>query len=267
MARLRDIGLSEYESRAYRVLLDTGPTTAKELSGASDVPMGRIYDVLNGLEQHNLVRSQASSRPKKYIAVEPDTALERLLADKKRELEEKAERYERIVEELSEELDAENLVEGQFWTAAVGKEESTNLLLERLAAADERIVAVASEELSGLDVAEVGIRVAEELANALDRGVSIDLLMTPSLVDALPESVGERYRESLSTHPACSVRTTTDITGAFNLIDDAELVIQVPNPLESGGALGMIDLKDPEFAAEVAAEVRPRWEQAEALSI
>ena len=77
MASLRDLGLSEYEARAYRALLRSGPTTAKELSRTSDVPMGRIYDVLNGLEQHRLVRSQAASRPKKYAAVEPEVGLDR----------------------------------------------------------------------------------------------------------------------------------------------------------------------------------------------
>jgi sugar-specific transcriptional regulator TrmB len=267
MASLRDLGLSEYESRAYRALLDTGPTTAKELSRASDVPMGRVYDVLNALEQYSLVRSQASARPKKYVAVEPDTALDRLLSDKRRELEEKADQYERIVDELSEELDAADPVEEQFWTAAVGQDESVDLLLERLAAADERIRLVASEQLSGLDVAEVGVLVAEELEEALDRGVRIDLLMTPALVEALPPAVGDRYRETLSPHPDCSVRTTTAISGAFNLIDDTEVCIQVPNPLENGRALAMIDLKDPEFAAEVEAEVAPRWEEATPLSI
>ena len=93
MANLRDLGLSEYESRAYRSLLRTGPTTAKELSRTSEVPMGRIYDVLNGLEHHQLIRSQAAGRPKKYVAVEPEVALDRLLAVKKQELEAQAEQF------------------------------------------------------------------------------------------------------------------------------------------------------------------------------
>jgi sugar-specific transcriptional regulator TrmB len=267
MASLRDIGLSEYESRAYRALLDTGPTTAKELSRASDVPMGRVYDVLNALEQYSLVRSQASSRPKKYVAVEPDTALDRLLDDKKRELDEKAKQYESIVDELSEELDAADPVEEQFWTAAVGREESTDLLLERLAAADDRIFIVASEGLSGLDVDEVGALVVDELAEALERDVSVDIMMTPSLAQDLPGVVGDRYREVLGPHPACSVRLTGDIRGAFNLVDDVEVCIQVPSPLENSRTLALIDLKDPEFADEVQAEVLPQWEQADPLSL
>ncbi len=84
MATLRDLGLSEYEARVYRALLSAGPATAKELSRRSDVPMGRIYDVLNGLEATSLIRSQQSSRPKKYAPVEPETALPRLLEEKRR---------------------------------------------------------------------------------------------------------------------------------------------------------------------------------------
>ena len=265
MASLRDLGLSEYEARAYRALLNTGPTTAKELSRASDVPMGRIYDVLNSIEQYNLVRSQTASRPKKYVAVEPSTALDRLLDDKKRELQEKAEQYEGIVDDLADELDAAEPVEEQFWTAAVGHEEVTDLLLERLAAADRRLVMVSTSPSPQFDISTVGDQVAEHLEDALDRGVDVDLLMHPQLVDDLPASVGERYQGSLAPHPDFEVRISDEVSGTFNLVDDAEVVIQVPNPLASGDAFAMIDLKDPEFAADVHDEFQPTWEAAEAL--
>ncbi|MFC4357222.1 TrmB family transcriptional regulator [Halobium salinum] len=267
MADLRDLGLSEYEERAYRSLLRTGPTTAKELSRASDVPMGRIYDVLNSLEQYNLVRSQAASRPKKYVAVEPDAALDRLLADKKRELDEKAEQYEEIVEELSDELEAAEPIEGQFWTAAVGLEESLDLLLERLAAADQYIVMVAGHSSIQFDLGEVGDRIAEQLESALDRGVEVSLLMTPEHVESLPPSVGERYVERLAPHPSFEVRTCSSVPGTFNLIDDVEVCIEVPNPLDPDEAFAMIDLKDPEFATEVAGAFEPRWLDAEPLDL
>src|SRR6056297_3130307 len=169
MASLRDLGLSEYEARAYRALLDAGPTTAKELSRASEVPMGRIYDVLSSLETHNLARSQSASRPKKYVAVEPETALNRLLDDKLEELEEQANQYEDIVEELTEELDAGEPVEEGFWTAAVGPEESTDLLVERLDAADDQIVMVAGDSSAQFDIGDVGELVSQHLESALDR--------------------------------------------------------------------------------------------------
>ncbi|WP_276279511.1 TrmB family transcriptional regulator [Halorussus caseinilyticus] len=266
MASLRDLGLSEYEARAYRSLLDAGPTTAKELSRASDVPMGRIYDVLSSLETHNLARSQSASRPKKYVAVEPETALNRLLDDKLEELEEQAEQYEGIVDDLTEELDAAEPVEEGFWTAAVGPEESTDLLVERLDAADDRIVMVAGDSSAQFDIGDVGDLVAKHLEAALDRGVKVSLLMTPELVETLPPSVGERYTETFADHPEFAVRTTEGLQGTFNLIDDVEVCVEVANPLNPGEAFAMIDMKDPEFAAGVRKKFAPRWEEAKPLS-
>ncbi|WP_114578308.1 TrmB family transcriptional regulator [Saliphagus sp. LR7] len=266
MASLRDLGLSEYESRAYRALLNTGPTTAKELSRASDVPMGRIYDVLGAIEQYNLVRSQTASRPKKYVAVEPDTALERLLDDKRRELSETEERYEAMVEELSAELEAAEPIEEEFWTATVGPEETADLLLERLAAADDNIVMVAVDPSPQLDIRTLGEDALAHLEDALDRGVTVEILMSRELVDSLPETVGRRYREALQERADFAVRTNPDVRGSFTIVDGVEVCIQVPNPLGSGEAFGMIDLKDPEFAADVYGKFGPRWEEATPLS-
>ncbi len=268
MASLRDLGLSEYEARSYKALLKTGPTTAKELSRVSDVPMGRIYDVLNSIEQHNLVRSQSASRPKKYVAVEPTTALDRLLDDKKRELTEKADQYEEIVDDLTGELETAEPVEETFWTAAVGADETIDLLVERLSAADTRIVMVLSTYTEQFfDIDEVGTLILEELSTALQRGVTIELLMRPDLVPILPESIGDRYQASLVGHDGFTVRTSENVSGTFTLIDGNEVVIEVPHPLKSQEVFAMIDLKDREFAKNVRSEFDPRWEKADSLTI
>ena len=268
MTSLRDLGLSEYEARAYRALLTSGPTTAKELSRASDVPMGRIYDVLNSIEQYNLVRSQSASRPQKYVAVEPDTALDRLLADKKRQLREQADQYEAIVDDLAGELETADPVEETFWTAAVGAEETVDLHVERISAAESRVVMVLSTYTEQFfDVDAVGTLILDELADALDRGVGVRLLMRPDLVPILPESIGERYRESLMEYDDFAVRTSENVSGTFTLVDDAEVVIEVPHPLKSQEVFAMIDLKDREFAGNVRAEFEPRWDAAEPLGL
>ncbi|OYR46128.1 MULTISPECIES: TrmB family transcriptional regulator [unclassified Halorubrum] len=266
MASLRDLGLSEYEARAYRALLRTGPTTAKDLSRASEVPMGRVYDVLNSLEQHNLVRSQAASRPKKYAAVEPDAALDRLLDEKKRELETQVEQYEEVVADLSTELDAGEPVDGQFWTAAVGAEEATDLLLERIAAAERRMVVVVGAPATGFDLGTIGEQVAAELESALERGVEIRVLLSPETVDALPRSVGRRYTAELSNMEGFEVRTTAGVDGTFNVFDGIEVCIEVPHPLSGDEPFAMIDVKDAEFATSVSEEFEPRWAESDPLS-
>ena len=262
MPSLRDLGLSEYEARAYRSLLQTGPTTAKELSRTSEVPMGRIYDVLNSLEQHSLVRSQASGRPKKYVAVEPEAALDRLLDAKKRELDEQAERYEEIVDTLVEEIDTGEPVDDKFWTAAVGPEETLELLLERISAAEEELIYVAGSPASGIDLRSVSDRVADGLENALDRGVDIDLLLKPALVSELSPENAQRYHTRLQEYENFTVRTLDSVDGTFTLLDGAEVCIAVPNPLDPTESFAMINLKDASFAADVREEFTPRWQQA-----
>ncbi len=88
--------------------------------------MGRIYDVLNSLETHNLVRSQSASRPKKYVAVEPDRA--RPTAGRQTgRIEREGRPVRGIVDELSTELDTvDPPIEEGFWTAAVGPDDRSN---------------------------------------------------------------------------------------------------------------------------------------------
>jgi sugar-specific transcriptional regulator TrmB len=267
MATLRDLGLSEYEARSYRALLRLGPATAKELSRASDVPMGRVYDVLNSLEQWGLVRSQASSRPKKYIGVEPETGLERLLNDRKSELERKAQQYESIVSELSTELDAHRPADEQFWTAAVGADESADLLVERLAAADQRLIMVIGTPSPQFDIGRVSQRVVDRLDEALARGVEVSLLLSPGLVDSIPETVWDDYHGRLVTNDAFEARVDDAITGSFHLIDDVEVCLEVPNPLDPTQAFAMIALTDPGFTSNLRETFDRQWVDAEPLSL
>jgi sugar-specific transcriptional regulator TrmB len=98
------------------------------------------------------------------------------LANRKRDLHERIEQYERIVEELGDELDRSDPAEGPFWTAAVGAEEVADLLAERIAAVDSTVV-VAATPARGPDIDAFDDRVAAELERALERGVDVLLLM------------------------------------------------------------------------------------------
>jgi sugar-specific transcriptional regulator TrmB len=229
--------------------------------------MGRIYDVLGSLEGEQLVRSQTASRPKKYVGVEPETGLQRLLETKKASLERKAEQYEAIVDELSGELDARTPVDEQFWTAAVGPEESADLLVERLAAASNRIAMVVGTPSPQFDIGRVSQEVVDELDAALDRGVTVSLLLAPGLVDSVPDTVWDDYHDRLVPNEAFEARVSGRISGTFNVVDDVEVCIEVPNPLEPTEAVAMIDLKNSAFATNLLAAFEARWAEAESLSL
>lgn len=261
MSSLRDLGLSEYESRVYRALLSAGPTTAKELSRSSGVPMGRIYDVLADLESGELVRSQQASRPKKYAPVEPETALSRLLDERRRELRAELDQYEATVEELSDRLEASEPTEGQFYTVSIGIEETVELLVERLAAANDRIEMVVADVSAQFDLGEVGARVADSIEQAVGRGVEVTTLISPEIVEASPERLQQRYQE-IATHPNYETRMAEGLSGNFTLVDRAEVVMAVANPLVPEEPLAQIALRDPAFATNLHEEFQSSWETA-----
>lgn len=72
---LKDMGLTEYEIRAYLYLLGSGLSTASQLSENAKIPYSKVYEVLNSLERKGWVRSQ-ENRPKLYYPKSPREALE-----------------------------------------------------------------------------------------------------------------------------------------------------------------------------------------------
>lgn len=74
---LQDLGLTDYEIKAYVSLLSNPGVQASEVSKGSDVPVSKIYEVLSNLEKKGWVESQ-NSRPIKYFPKSPSTALQAL---------------------------------------------------------------------------------------------------------------------------------------------------------------------------------------------
>ncbi|MCW2944799.1 MAG: Transcriptional regulator, TrmB [Actinoallomurus sp.] len=77
--QLTDLGLTGYEARAYVALVSRSRYTAAQLARESRVPRQRIYDVLSGLTERGLVRA-LPGRVARYAAVDPASAIERLMA-------------------------------------------------------------------------------------------------------------------------------------------------------------------------------------------
>jgi sugar-specific transcriptional regulator TrmB len=98
---LKQLGLTEYEARAYASLVASGASTAGELSELAAIPYSRIYDVLSRLERRGWIESQ-SGRPARYRARPPSEVLRVLMAEEERKLRELSERVVRELEPLYE---------------------------------------------------------------------------------------------------------------------------------------------------------------------
>ena len=100
VAELTHLGLTNYEARAYQARIRRDSSTAAQVARLASLPRQRIYDVLAALVEKGL----ASSRPGavvKYAGVAPEAALERLLENHRRHLEQLEGEASNIVEKLN----------------------------------------------------------------------------------------------------------------------------------------------------------------------
>jgi sugar-specific transcriptional regulator TrmB len=76
---LRNSNLSNYEINTYITLLNSNNLTAREISNKSNVPTGRIYEILEGLKDKGMIEIQ-ESRPKIFRAISFNQASHDLIA-------------------------------------------------------------------------------------------------------------------------------------------------------------------------------------------
>src|SRR6056297_2936151 len=74
---LQDLGLLEYEAKAFVALTRLPQGTAKDVSEISEVPRTRVYEAVRVLESKGLVEIQHSN-PQQYRAVPIDEAADTL---------------------------------------------------------------------------------------------------------------------------------------------------------------------------------------------
>jgi len=89
---LQQLGLTEYESRVYLALLETGVLTASQVSEQSGVPYSKIYETLTSLEEKGWIETE-QGRPSRYYPKAPSEAL----AAMKLQLEEKVKIWEKTI--------------------------------------------------------------------------------------------------------------------------------------------------------------------------
>lgn len=87
MEVLREVGLTERESRVYLALLELGSTTTGPLIKKSEVPNSKVYEVLESLQNKGLVSWIIKGKTKYFQASSPKQLLS-LLKDKERRIEE-----------------------------------------------------------------------------------------------------------------------------------------------------------------------------------
>ncbi len=171
---LSRFGLSRRQSEAYIFLLTKGPKTASQIARNMDRNRSDTYRVLNELLELGLVEKQLSTdRKTLFTPTPPKEAISRILADKKKEVDELSQR----AEETADQLDAvrwrprESTEEPEFLRIAfriVGETGVPNAIERMLRSAKQEIdITISNRNLSLWSVQGMD----DVLRDAAERGV------------------------------------------------------------------------------------------------
>jgi sugar-specific transcriptional regulator TrmB len=249
--QLTRLGMTMYEAKAYLALIRRGSSTAAEVARIAGVPRQRIYDVLASLVERGL----ASTRPGrvvKYVASPPDSAIERLVSDHKRALDE----LERGANQMITQL-APAFKEGQGVTDPLDYIEvlrDRRAINERFAELQEEIkreilvftkppyATPPQEEEKGVEVA------AEHKARSV---YEFSIFDDPETIEGVRHFIdaGEE------------ARFVEELPLKLVIIDQRYVMFGMEDPVAGGSELTMVVVEHPSLAATLKVAFETVWSQ------
>jgi sugar-specific transcriptional regulator TrmB len=169
---LQELGLTAYQSRAYVAAVRLGTGRPNELAESAEIPQARIYDVIDDLADMSFVEVHEKSGGKTVTAPPPETVL---ASFKERHISEYTETVDSITSRLDDVYDDET--SSDAFVTLVGMRES--------ALRHARQVIEGADYWASLSLNAVAYeRLREAIEAALDRGVTVRILLEPEAVDA-----------------------------------------------------------------------------------
>ncbi|MHA1770819.1 MAG: TrmB family transcriptional regulator [Candidatus Thorarchaeota archaeon] len=204
---LRELGLTEYETAAYLVLVRGGQMSASDVSQKSKVPYSRIYDVLGRLEEKGFIQVQRG-RPTMYVAKAPVEVVKvvRLSWEERLDRSSKA-----VIDELQPLYEQETKVTTRDVFVIHGRAAILSRALAMIESAREEI----KLSLPSLDMS------IEELDAVVEKMLDVKALhvyiLTSHVDDSIKSSIPTRYE----------VRTRDRVFGAGLVCDTRETLIML----------------------------------------
>ncbi|HWG89476.1 MAG TPA: helix-turn-helix domain-containing protein [Candidatus Thermoplasmatota archaeon] len=169
LEKLKALGLTEYQARAYLALLDLGVAPAKDVASLSRVPKSKIYSTLDQLHDKGLI-DIIPEHPKRYRVLNIELYLSELVNDYQGRLGYIRDRKSEIVGEFSPRGDVSLEERGSF-SVLKGRRNVETKIQEMLLRATERVLvygtAMTPRRL---------VHVLDALQEATGRGVAVTLV-------------------------------------------------------------------------------------------
>lgn len=227
---------------------------ASKLSHSSEVPIGKIYEVLKALKNYKLVEIQPS-RPQRYRAVDPKSAFKLMYKRKEEEILKELKMLKETFDEIERELCNDNSpqnVETVFWPDRFRNNELNEMVASSFEKIEHEICVVIhikyKPERSELYDASVSI-FSKAYLSLVQRGIKVKILdpgsqLLPSLkelIDPIEDMSFKRYFKNLEVR-------ILETEYNFAIIDSKITLLDIEDQFNMGRNLGMTRIYDESYA-------------------
>jgi sugar-specific transcriptional regulator TrmB len=253
---LTELGLTVNEARVYLALLRSESPTAAEAATAAGVPRPKVYEALQALERRGFSKS-VGGRVRRFVPVEPESALRGWLSHREHERAEMSERDQIRVETLGRLLPAPAAAAGRpvgdFIEAISGQVPTTEALDDLVSRATQTLSIMLQppfvQPRPRWNVMEVA---------ALERGVEIRTIYTP---EALEDA---RRFEDIVRHGG-QARMLAQLPMKLMVRDHAEALISLRDAGTGAQSVTTVAVRHPDLVAPLITLFEQQWKKSRAL--
>ena len=253
---LTELGLTVNEARVYLALLRSESPTAAEAATAAGVPRPKVYEALQALEGRGFSKS-IGGRVRRFVGVDPDSALRGWLSHREHERAEMSERDQIRVETLGRLLPAPAAEAGRqvadFIEAISGQVPTSKALDDLVSRARQTLNIMLQppfvQPRPRWNVMEV---------EALERGVQVRAIYTPhALEDA-------RRFEDILRHGG-QARILAQLPMKLMVRDQEEALISLRDAGNGAQSVTTVAVRHPDLVAPLITLFEQQWKRARAL--
>lgn len=202
---LRDLGLNEYQSRAYVATVSLVNARPSKIVEESGVPQARIYDVIDDLSDMGLVEVHERSGGKTVSAPSPEIVLDSF---KERHLSEYENKIELVSNELEKAHDQQRNTQGSV-TMLSHDESAVRHMRQALDAAEWWVSLSLTPDLYE--------KLQPKISDALDRGVTVRLVIATDAFDTELEAISFPHALHVRSRSLSDILVIADRTyGVFS---------------------------------------------------
>ncbi|MFX1302554.1 MAG: TrmB family transcriptional regulator [Promethearchaeota archaeon] len=276
---LRDANLSNYEINTYITLLRSNNLTARELSVKSNVPTGRIYEILEVLKNKGMIEIQ-DSRPKIYRAISFNEASHNVISHIKNYQQRKvsflinqAKQLESKINDLSISLKPES--PKLFWSTAYGWRSIFELYIKRFNTLKEKLLMTGFLNENTLKVLPQAKIFYNGILKALNRGIQIKYLWSFEFDERILSDEQKVTNEMLFNKLTKNLKDLFNLSSElegfelrfiqkriptyYDIFDNNRVLIKLQNPLKPWQIFACINVLDPVLANELTEKYENMW--------